>query len=65
MLEFLQRWLGQRTLVLTTHKRSMLALVQRAVVMRNGRIIMDGPLEQVVQGNQVQAVSAVVGGRHG
>ncbi len=65
VLEFLQRWLGQRTLVLTTHKRSMLALVQRAVVMRNGRIIMDGPLEQVVQGNQVQAVSAVVGGRHG
>ncbi|SFR78991.1 ATP-binding cassette, subfamily C, LapB [Stenotrophomonas maltophilia] len=65
VIQFLQRWLGQRTLVLTTHKRSMLALVERAVVMRNGRIIMDGPLEQVVQGNQVQPIAAVAGGHHG
>ncbi|EMF61795.1 ATP-binding cassette domain-containing protein [Stenotrophomonas maltophilia] len=70
VIQFLQRWLGQRTLVLTTHKRSMLALVERAVVMRNGRIIMDGPLEQVVQGNQVQGnqvqpIAAVAGGHHG
>ncbi|UXL29520.1 hypothetical protein [Stenotrophomonas maltophilia] len=43
----------------------MLALVERAVVMRNGRIIMDGPLEQVVQGNQVQPIAAVAGGHHG
>ncbi|MNI46141.1 putative multidrug export ATP-binding/permease protein [compost metagenome] len=65
VVQFLQRWLGQRTLVLTTHKRSMLALVERAVVMRDGRIIMDGPLDQVVQGNQVQPIAAVAGGHHG
>ncbi|MBW0976766.1 biotin/lipoyl-binding protein, partial [Shigella sonnei] len=33
-------------------------LVERAVVLRQGRVIMDGPLEQVVQGNQVQAPQA-------
>ncbi|MCL7714723.1 type I secretion system permease/ATPase [Stenotrophomonas mori] len=65
VVEFLQRWLGQRTLVLTTHKRSMLALAHRAVVMRNGRIIMDGELDQVVQGNQVQAGGKAAEMRHG
>ncbi len=43
----------------------MLALVERAVVLRQGRVIMDGPLEQVVQSNQVQAPQAAEGGNHG
>jgi ATP-binding cassette subfamily C protein LapB len=55
MIERMQGWLGQRTLILSTHRRSLLALVNRAVVLRNGRIIMDGPLDAVVNGNQVQA----------
>ncbi|MFH3862993.1 ABC transporter ATP-binding protein, partial [Acinetobacter nosocomialis] len=50
VIDYLQQWLGKRTLVITTHKKSMLALVERAVVLRQGRVIMDGPLEQVVQG---------------
>ncbi|MCR3864765.1 hypothetical protein K3Z96_27310, partial [Pseudomonas aeruginosa] len=65
VIDYLQQWLGKRTLVITTHKKSMLALVERAVVLRQGRVIMDGPLEQVVQGNQVQAPQAAEGGNHG
>jgi len=51
----LQAWMGERTLVLTTHKRTMLSLVQRIVVMRDGAVVMDGPVEGMVSGNQVKA----------
>ncbi|SDQ70301.1 ATP-binding cassette, subfamily C, LapB [Pseudomonas sp. UC 17F4] len=64
VIDYLQQWLGKRTLIITTHKKSMLALVERAVVLRQGRVIMDGPLDQVVQGSQVQAPQAA-GGAHG
>jgi ATP-binding cassette subfamily C protein LapB len=58
VINYLQQWLGQRTLIITTHKKSMLALVQRAVVLRQGQVVMDGPIQNVVQGNQVQAPQA-------
>ncbi len=54
VIEYLRHWLVGRTLVLVTHKKSMLSLVERAIVMRQGRIIMDGSLDQVVHENQVQ-----------
>jgi ATP-binding cassette subfamily C protein LapB len=54
VIDYLRTWLGKRTLIATTHKRSLLTLVTRAVVMRNGRIVMDGPLDAVVAGDQVQ-----------
>ncbi|MGY4527268.1 type I secretion system permease/ATPase [Pseudomonas sp. TE21394] len=65
VIDYLQNWLGRRTLILTTHKKSVLALVDRAVVLRNGQVIMDGPLNQVVQGNQVQAPQVAEGAGHG
>ncbi|KAF1072836.1 MAG: hypothetical protein GAK45_00051 [Pseudomonas citronellolis] len=65
MVEYLQRWLGGRTLVLSTHKRTLLALVQRAVVLRQGQVAMDGGLEQVVQERQVTLPQSVEGGAHG
>jgi len=64
-IEYLQAWLGGRTLVLTTHKKAMLALADRAVVLRQGRVVMDGPLDQIVQGNQVQVPVPAAGGAHG
>lgn len=65
VIDYLQKWLGRRTLILTTHKKSVLALVDRAVVLRNGQVIMDGPLNQVVLGNQVQAPQVAEGAGHG
>ncbi|WP_211294920.1 type I secretion system permease/ATPase [Novosphingobium guangzhouense] len=62
----LKAWLGERTLVVTTHKRSMLALVQRIVVLRDGSVIMDGPVEGIVSGNEVKAPErATAGAAHG
>ena len=41
-----------RTLLLATHKQAMLALVERLVVFDDGKIIMDGPKEQVLKALQ-------------
>lgn len=66
VVDRLNAWMGERTLVLTTHKRSMLGLVRRIVVMRDGNVVMDGPVEGVVSGNQVKAPErAVAGAAHG
>ncbi|WP_413061269.1 type I secretion system permease/ATPase [Sphingomonas carotinifaciens] len=48
IIQYLQQWLGNRTLVVTTHKRSVLDLVARAVVLRQGKVVMDGPVAGLV-----------------
>lgn len=40
---------GLKTLVCVTHRSSMLAIVDRIIVMDNGRIVADGPKDQVLQ----------------
>ncbi len=53
--------LEKRTLVLVTHRASMLNLVDRLIVLDHGRVVADGPREQVIealQGGQLQAVKA-------
>jgi ATP-binding cassette subfamily C protein LapB len=54
----LREWMGTRTLVVSTHKRSILALVDRIVVMRDGAVVMDGPVEGILSGNRVGAAPA-------
>ncbi len=41
-----------KTLLLVTHKAPMLELVERLVVMEDGRIIMDGPKEEILKALQ-------------
>ena len=40
---------GLKTLVCVTHRSSMLAIVDRIIVMDNGKIVADGPKDQVLQ----------------
>ncbi|MDB5839374.1 MAG: apxIB [Herminiimonas sp.] len=40
--------LGDKTLILVTHRASMLTLVNRLIVVEGGRIIADGPKDQVL-----------------
>lgn len=51
--EFIQRvatWLGKdRSLVIATHKPSILSLVSRIIVLEQGRVVLDGPRDQVLQ----------------
>ena len=43
-----------KTLILVTHKAPMLQLVDRLVVVDEGRIIMDGPKEEVMKAMQAK-----------
>lgn len=45
----LQSVIGGRTLVLVTHRLSMLRIVDRLIVMENGQIKLDGPRDLVLQ----------------
>ena len=43
------QWLEGKTLVLVTHRASLLTMVDRVIVMDGGRILADGPKEQVLE----------------
>lgn len=45
----LKEYIGDKTLVLVTHRASLLDLVDRIIVLDNGRIIADGPKPQVLE----------------
>ncbi len=45
----LSKHLEERTLILVTHRASLLTMVDRLIVMDGGQIIADGPKEQVMQ----------------
>ena len=49
LIDQLKSWLGQKTLVIATHRRAVLELVDRIIVVHEGRIVMDGPREQVLK----------------
>lgn len=48
VVAFLSRWLEGRTAIIATHKREMLALTGRAVVLKDGRIVHDDALGKVL-----------------
>lgn len=45
----MKNWLSGRTLVLVTHRPALLKLVDRIVVMDNGRIVADGPRDEILR----------------
>ncbi|MEQ1840089.1 MAG: type I secretion system permease/ATPase, partial [Verrucomicrobiales bacterium] len=47
-----------RTLVVATHKRSVLAIVNRVVVIENGKVVADGPKDEVIRQEARQAAGA-------
>ena len=51
----LQSIMAGRTLVLVTHRLSMLRIVSRLIVMENGQIKMDGPRDAVLQSLREQS----------
>ncbi len=53
-----QRVQANQTLVVVTHKMSLLSLVQRLVVMAQGRIVLDGPRDAVLEHMRKQAQEA-------
>lgn len=49
VIQQLSSWLTGRTLVLVTHRPALLKLVDRVVVMDGGRIVADGPRDQILK----------------
>nr|WP_243897210.1 type I secretion system permease/ATPase [Acinetobacter haemolyticus] len=49
LIDHLKSWLSHRTLIVATHRRAVLELVDRIIVMNDGKIIMDGPADKVLQ----------------
>ena len=45
----LAQWVKNRTLVVVTHRPQVLQLVDRVVVVDNGKVVMDGPKDAVLQ----------------
>jgi ATP-binding cassette subfamily C protein LapB len=44
----LGKWARGRTLVISTHKRALLNLAERLVVMKEGQLVMDSPAQQAI-----------------
>ena len=57
LIENLKGWLGQKTLVIATHRRAVLELVDRIIVIHDGKIVMHGPKEQVLGNTQTNIAS--------
>ena len=58
--ERLYEYTRDKTLILVTHKAPMLDLVERLVVMEDGKIILDGPKASVM--TKLQGLSNVAKG---
>ncbi len=56
VIQHLNTWLMGRTTIIATHKRELLGLTERAIVLKNGRIARDGDLLQIL--NSARANSA-------
>ena len=50
--ERLRRYLGHKTLVIVTHRTSLIDLASRIIVIDDGRIVADGPRDKVIQALQ-------------
>lgn len=47
-IEKLQKHIGDETMILVTQKMNLLSLVDRVIVVHNGRIELDGPTQEVI-----------------
>lgn len=65
IINSLEQWLANRTLILSTHKPALLKLVNRIIVLEQGKIVIDGSKEAVLsyltKQGQKKAVDAVEG----
>ena len=47
-VENMKKWLEGRTLIMVTHRASMLALADRIILLDKGKIVADGPKDEVM-----------------
>lgn len=49
VIDGLSKWLGKKTLIVATHRAAILDLVDRLILMHEGRIVADGPKHEVLK----------------
>lgn len=59
LIDHMKIWLDHRTLVVATHRRAVLELVDRIVVVNDGRIVMDGPRDQILKNSSQPQVANI------
>ena len=52
---FKQAFQNDQTIILSTHRYSMLELVDRLVVLGNGKVVADGPKDKVLEALKAQS----------
>ena len=59
-IQHLHKWLGKRrTLVVATHRLPILDLVDRIIVLENGKVVMDGPRDAILHQHGMAPQKAV------
>ncbi|MCO8042297.1 type I secretion system permease/ATPase [Acinetobacter bohemicus] len=48
LIDHLKTYLTHRTMIVATHRRAVLELVDRIIVVNEGKIVMDGPRDQIL-----------------
>lgn len=49
VLQSLAHWIGNRTLIMVTHRPQVLKLVNRIIVIDDGKVVIDGPRDAVLE----------------
>ena len=52
LIHHLKEWLGHRTLVVATHRPAVLQLVDRIIVIHDGKVVKDGPRDAVLNADK-------------
>ncbi|WP_411752043.1 type I secretion system permease/ATPase [Serratia sp. (in: enterobacteria)] len=60
LIEHLHHWMGNRTLVVATHRLALLKIVDRIIVLDNGKIVLDGPKETILQQHYKQSAQPLM-----
>lgn len=55
LIEHLKQWSGHRTLIVATHRPAVLQLVDRIIVIYDGKIVKDGPRDEILNPHQNNA----------
>ena len=63
MLDAMHDWLGERTVLFITHRRAVAERAPRTLVLEHGRIVADGPTDEVLDGAGAMAVAERTLGR--
>ncbi|MEG2560662.1 MAG: type I secretion system permease/ATPase, partial [Acinetobacter sp.] len=60
LIDHLKQWLRPKTMIIATHRRAVLELVDRIIVVNDGKIVMDGPRDQILNQSKQQKTAEVL-----